>query len=206
MAESGSGTEATEPSEAQERMSAMRARVLRTARREGASEAGLSLIEQAHALAMEPRSLRLADAHLQEFLHPGRTALILLMDVLVARAEVVAAGMLVETERPDLRAAQERVREALGAEVASLVAEVPLAGAEGLAEQLVVADEDVQRVALAERLDQLRHAHLWTDEARRHSAWTEAVEVYSPLAARIDPTLARRYRWWCSMFARNHLP
>jgi (p)ppGpp synthase/HD superfamily hydrolase len=63
----------------------------------------------------------------------------------------------------------------------------------------------VQRIALAERLDQLRHAHLWPDPERRRRAHQEALSVYSPLAERASPKLARRYAWWCSMFARKYL-
>ncbi len=65
---------------------------------------------------------------------------------------------------------------------------------------------ELARMALAERLDHLRHLHLEEDLLRRRRMHREAEEVYAPLAHRVDPVLARRYDWWCRMFARRHLP
>ena len=56
-----------------------------------------------------------------------------------------------------------------------------------------IAPEEVQRIALAERLDHLRHAHLWTDRARQRAAHDVALRIYAPVAERVHPTMARRY-------------
>ena len=202
MSEEGpGGTEQPGPTRSQH----MAARVLRTAQEMGVAEVGLGALERAHSLAMAPRLENLDDDHDPHFLHPGRTALILLMDVGEARTDVLTAALLVESERPELKVPLARVREALGEAVAERVAAVPLPDDEELAERLVTADEEVRLIALAERLDHLRHAHLWSDLERRRSAHRSALEVYAPVAERTHPALARRYAWWCDMFARRHL-
>ena len=180
-------------------------RLVRTARRVGTPEEALGLVERGHALAMGPRLQRLEDDHDPDFLHPGRTALVLLLDVEEARPEVLAAALCVESERAELRVSVAGVAEVLGEAVAEMVAGVPLPDAEDLAELLVTADDDVRRIALAERLDHLRHAHLWNDPVRRRKAHAGAESVYLPVAERTHPTLARRYRWWCGMFGRRYL-
>jgi len=176
-----------------------------TARKAGVPQAGLDRLDLAHALAMGPRSALLADDHAPDFLHPGRTALILLLDLEEWDADLLAAALFVESERPELAVGAERVRDALGDGVADWVAAVPSPAAEDLVERLILADEPVQRIVLAERLDHLRHAHLWTDLERRRAAHEGAVAVYAPLADRVHPTLARRYRWWCGMFGRKYV-
>jgi hypothetical protein len=97
------------------------------------------------------------------------------------------------------------LEDARGREVAGLLREVPLPDAEDLAERLLIADPAVQLIAVAERLDQLRHAHLWNDPARARAAHDLAVRVYAAIAERVDATLSRRYDWWCRMFERKHL-
>jgi hypothetical protein len=67
---------------------------------------------------------------------------------------------------------------------------------ERLLEDLVIATLPVQRVALSEALDQIRHAHLWKVLSQRRRAAAIARRVLHPLATRVDPTLARRYGWW----------
>lgn len=194
------------------RARAMGERVLRTAREVGTPEAELPLLERAYALAMAPRLDARLGSHDPHLLHPGRSALILLLDTAEVRGAVLAAAMLAESERPELGASAARAREGLmerevGAAAAEAAlawaAEVPMPGDEDLAERLVVADEEVQRAALAERLDHLRHAHLWGDPERARSAHARAVEVYLPVAERVHPVLARRYLWWCEAFARK---
>jgi hypothetical protein len=93
----------------------------------------------------------------------------------------------------------------LGREVVRRLEEIPAANAAELAERLLLASEEAQRAALAERLDHLRHAHLWPDLARRRSAHQVATEVYAEIARRVHPDLSRRYDWWCRMFAERHL-
>jgi (p)ppGpp synthase/HD superfamily hydrolase len=187
----------------------MQGRELRTARAAGTPPKGVHLLGRAYALAMEPRLRAEIDDHHPDFLHPGRSALILLIDTGEARPEVLAAVMLTETERPAFAPERARIVAALGAgtgeRVAAITGNVPPPDAEDLAERLLLAHEDVQRVALAERLDHLRHAHLWPDVDERRRAHRQADEVYAGIAARVHPTLARRYARWCENFGRSHL-
>jgi len=190
---------------ASSRAGQMGTRLLRTARERGVTPSALPALELAHRLAMEPRVLRLADDHDPLYLHPGRSALILLMDVAEEREEVLAASLLVESEVPDLRVPGPRIEEVMGGALAEAVAAVPGGDDEALAERLLTAAEEVRLIALAERLDHLRHAHLWSDHARRREAHQRAIEVYLPIALRTHAGLARRYQWWSGMFARRYL-
>ena len=124
--------------------------------------------------------------------------------------------MLAESERAELRVDAEVVEATLtgggeatagsaGAVVAQLLRGVPSATAEDLAERLLLAEPEVQLIAVAERLDQLRHAHLWNDLERARSAHRVAVDVYAAIAERVHAKLSRRYDWWCRMFERNYL-
>jgi len=188
-------------SEASERAQAMSRRVVRTARHVGTPPADLPLLERAHALAMEPRLDLPLDGHDPDFLHPGRSALILMLDVGEADPAVLAAAMLTETERPELRVPVARAADgialagsgAAGERALRWAAEVPLPDADDFVERLVLAPREVQLVALAERLDHLRHAHLWEDLRRVRPTRVLAEEVYGPLAHRVHPRLAQRY-------------
>src|SRR5688572_22580342 len=144
----------------------MEGRVARTLSEMGIAAEGVTLVQAAHRLAMEPRRERLGDPHHPDFLHPGRTVLILAVDASVRDPLALAAGALVESERSDLRVGSDRIRGELGAPLADQVAAVPLPGS-GLAEALVTAERGVCLVALAERLDHCRHAKFWPERANR---------------------------------------
>ena len=176
-------------------------RVDRRARALGIPDDGRRLLARTHAVAMIPRDRIADDDHDPVYLHPGRSALILLLDVQETDPIVVAAAMGVDSES----AAYAPERSALDAHVRALAEQVPSAGSEDLAERLVVADDRVRRVALAERLDHLRHAHLWDDVVARRRAHAEAREIYAAVAHRTHPALAHRYDWWCRMFGSRHL-
>ena len=171
----------------------------------GVDPSGLRLVGRAYALAMEPRREALEDDHDPDYLHPGRCAVILMDDLDQTDSKVIAAGSLVETERPELAVDPTRIASDLAVDVADLVSRTPRPGSADLAEALVVEDLSVRLIALVERLDQLRHAHLWADMERKGRAHREAEGVYLPVARRTHPTLARRYAWWCSMFRRRYL-
>lgn len=182
----------------------MAASVARTARSFGVPVASLPLIDRAHALAMAPRMAALADDHHPLYLHPGRTMLILLRDAQVTDPVVLAAAATTESEDEAFRISAEEVRAALGGEVAELVGRVPMPDSERLAEDLVTGDEKLRLVALAERLDHVRHAHLRdTDDAWRRAAHAQARDVYLPIAQRTHPRLAQRYLHWCRAYARK---
>lgn len=190
---------------AETRGTAMAASVVRTARSFGVDPEGIPLLSRAHALAMGPRLTAFDDDdHHPLFLHPGRTVLVLLRDAEVTDVALLAAAAVTETEDEALRIAPAEVRAALGDEVAGIVAGVPAPGSESLAEDLVTAPERIRYVALAERLDHLRHAHLRdADEAWRRAVHAEARAVYLPIAERTHPKLAQRYLHWCWAFARR---
>jgi (p)ppGpp synthase/HD superfamily hydrolase len=182
----------------------MAASVARAARSLGLSAEATRLLSRAHALAMEPRAGRLSDDRHPAFLHPGRSVLILLRDVGCLDPVTLSAAALMESEDGDLAVPSPEIRRALGEDTAALVAAVPMPGDEGLAYELVVAEESVRLVALAERLDHLRHAHLRDPErSRRVAAHREALSVYLPIARRTHPRLAQRYDHWCRTFARR---
>lgn len=188
------------------RAEAMARRIAGAAERAGLTQAERALLDRAFRLAMEPRARLLADDHDPDFLHPARTALILLEDLGCRDPHALAAGAVCETLRPELAAAAAEIRGVLGPAVHALVAAVPvpaLAGDE-LLEQLVAADHATRLVALVERLDHARHLHL-----RPRAEWAAfhglTREAYLPVALRTDPTLGRRFRWWCAMFERRFL-
>jgi len=182
----------------------MAASVVRAARTLGVGLDGLARISRAHALAMEPRVAALDDDHHPLFLHPGRSLLVLLRDVGCGDVTLLAAAALMESEDASFRVPVASIRAGVGPDVADLVAAAPLSGDEALAERLVTAPEAVRLVALAERLDHLRHAHLRdADGAWRRGIHDEATAVYQPVAHRTHPRLAQRYDHWCRTFARR---
>ncbi|NJD20457.1 MAG: hypothetical protein FIA95_14395 [Gemmatimonadetes bacterium] len=182
----------------------MAASVVRAARALGVSEDGLRALSRAHALAMGPRAAALGDDRHPFFLHPGRSVLILLRDVGCCDPVTLAATTVVESEDAELRISPASIRDVLGDEVARLAGAVPLPDAGALAYDLVTAEERVRLVALAERLDHLRHAHLrLADRSWRMAAHAQAVSVYLPVAQRTHPRLAQRYEHWCRTFARR---
>lgn len=180
----------------------MAVRLVRTAQEAGVPPEDCLRLERLHALAMAVRDARLADDHDPAYLHPGRSALILLQDVGESDAQVLGAALVVDSGTPSLAPDLGGVDDPV---VKALAGAVPPSGAEDLAERLVVGDDRLRRVALAERLDHLRHAHLWSDLDARRAAHQEAVAVYAPVADRTHPVLARRYWWWCRMFGARHL-
>ena len=180
----------------------MAERVRRTAVEAGLSKPGVELLTRAHALAMTPRLAALLDDHDPAYLHPGRTAVILLDDLALVDAEWIATAMLLDTVRPDLEVSLDALRE-LPEPVIARWKELPRPDAETLVEDLLALEPDALNVALAERLDQLRHIHLWDDVEHAARVYVHAAETYSRVAVRSHPELARRYAWWTRTFARK---
>jgi (p)ppGpp synthase/HD superfamily hydrolase len=171
----------------------------------GLSRDAVGLLVRAYALAMAPRIDALDDDHHPAYLHPGRTALVLLRDVGEVPVDALCAAVLHESEDVDLRVdvGAVAVREAVGEGVADVVASMPLPGDARLMERLVTLEPATLLAALAERLDQLRHAHLRGDWAWRRAIHDEAGAVWAPLAERTHPRLADRYRHWHRAFERR---
>lgn len=205
------------PLHERERGEKMGQRMLRTAADVGVLPPACELLDRVHHIAMAVRDELLHDDHDPQYLHPGRSALILLQDVEETEADVLSAVMIVDSQTPNLAPtdpALAALLEALRADpfqhavVARAVdwrEQIPRSGDEALAERLVTASPQACRAALAERLDHLRHAHISLDPAERRRVHAEAEAVYLPMAERTHDELARRYRWWCRMFASRHL-
>lgn len=184
------------------RAEAMDASVARAARASGLAAPDIDTLRRAHALAMQPRIRILEDDHHPAYLHPGRSALILLRDVGPLPVETLVVAAAHETQDSDLRVSAASVREALGDAAAEIVESLPLPGDERLLERLVTLAEGARLAALAERLDQLRHAHLRDDLAGLWPAMhEEAGAVWLPVAERTHPRLATRFRHWHGAFA-----
>jgi (p)ppGpp synthase/HD superfamily hydrolase len=182
---------------------AMGHRVLRTARALGVGPRGQRALALVHDLVRVHREARLDDDHDPHYLHPGRTALILMLDTQETDVAVLAAALLLESERPDLRLPGESVIAATGGEIGPLVeralalrAAVPSPGDPDLVEALVVSEPAVRLLAVAERLDHARHAHMWREGRRDARLLEEATAVWGPVAARSHPRLARRFERW----------
>jgi (p)ppGpp synthase/HD superfamily hydrolase len=183
----------------------MAASVARAATGAGLSADAVELLGRAHALAMAPRLAALDDDHHPAYLHPGRGALILLRDVGPVPVVTLCAAAVHETEDASLRVALDDVRAELGDEIADMVESLPMAGDERLLERLVTLDPGALLAALAERLDQLRHAHVRKDHDAewRRRIHAEAGEVWVPVAERTHPRLADRFRHWHKAFGRR---
>lgn len=179
-------------------------RLDRTALVHGVEAAGRSLIEEAFRVAMAPRLAVIHDDHHPDYLHPGRTAAILLDDVGLNEPLALAAACLVDTQRPELEASDSEVEDRVGHEVLDFRERVPRPGSERLVEDLLGSEPQVRLVALAERLDHLRHAHLWGDLEAARAAHAEGSAVYLPMAERAHPLLGRRYAHCCRTFSRKY--
>ncbi len=185
-----------------ERASQMAASVTAAAEAAGLDDEEVELLAHAYALAMTPRVQALTDDHHPAYLHPGRSALILLRDVGALPVETLAAVVVHESLDGELRVGHDVVRAELGDAVADVVASLPLPSDERLAERLVTLDEIDVLAALAEHLDHLRHAHLRPD-LDWQALHDEAGAVWVPVAERSHPRLADRYDHWHRSFARR---
>lgn len=186
-----------------DRGAAMATSVASAARAHGLGPDSIDLLSRAHALAMKPRVDAFDDDHHPSYLHPGRSVLVLLLDVGPLPAVVLASAAVHDTEDDDLRVPMAAVRETLGDEVANIVESLPLPGDERLTERLVTLDEGPRLAALAERLDHLRHAHLREDRAWWRAIHEEAGAAWLPVAEWTHARLATRYRHWHRTFGRR---
>ena len=183
----------------------MAARVERTAARAGVDCLGRDLIGRAIEAAMSPRLAAIDDDHDPDYLHPGRTVVILLDDVGFADPVALAAACLLDTRRDDLEPSDREVTEQVSPAVTAFRNVVPRSNSVTLLEDLLASEPDVALVALAERLDQIRHAHLWGDLSEARAAHQEASEVYLKMAERTHARLAARYTSWCRFFGERYL-
>ena len=180
-------------------------RVDRTAAGAGVDRLGRDLIGTAIQAAMAPRLAVIKDDHDPDYLHPGRSAVVLLDDVGLADPVALSAACLLDTRRNDLEVPDREVTEHVSPAVTAFRKVVPRSGSVTLLEDLLASEPDVVLVALAERLDQIRHAHLWRDLSEARAAHQEASEVYLKMAERTHARLAARYTSWCRFFREKHL-
>ncbi|HUF26163.1 MAG TPA: hypothetical protein VMM18_04185 [Gemmatimonadaceae bacterium] len=185
---------------------AMADRVAREAAAAGVDDAAVERLRMVLALALERRHAAGMDEEHPDYLHPARTALILIEDAQVRDGDVLAAALMVDSVTPalGLSAAADR---ALGSErVAALFAELPAHGLEPdeRREALVVCGDDARRIALAERLDHARHLH-FRDRSAWRSLHESVVRADLPVAEHYEPALARRLRRWADAFGRRRL-
>lgn len=187
------------------RSAAMARRLERTAYRLGIDDAGRQRLDLAYRTAMEPRRERIRDDHHPDYLHPARTALILMDDCRVASADVLTIALLAETRDRSLAAAPDVV-ERISSAAAAALARLPIPAVEGdrLLESLLGLAPEEAVVAAAERLDHARHLHL-RDRAEWAGYHATTCSTYVPVAGRADHRLARRLESWCSIFQRRFL-
>lgn len=183
-----------------ERHELMEASVLSAATAHGFGAEEMERLERALKIAMARRFEGIDDDHDPAYLHPGRTALVLLHDVGPVPIETLCAATVHESEDPRLRVDIAVVRDDLGDAVAEMVSSLPLPGDDRLVERLVILEEHALLAALAERLDQLRHAHLREDHGWWREIYEEAEAAWVPVAERTHPRLADRFGHWRRVF------
>lgn len=182
----------------------MTASVVATARGVGIDDASLSALERVLGLAMVSRVAQIDDDHHPAYLHPGRSALILLHDVGRVDASVLALAMLHESSDTTLRPSRKSVGEVLGAGTLSALDALPLPGDEDLVERLIGLGPGAALAVLAERLDHLRHLHLREELVESWADTHHEVErAWLPFSHRVHAKLATRFAHWYRVFARR---
>jgi len=134
-----------------------------------------------------------------DWLHPGRTLLVLLDDGGVRDPELLKLGAGLDQREPVwIPAATRRALDA---------AEFPILP-EGFGgevhpedeslwlEAALLLDSDLLTLMVAEGLDLVRHLHLLPPSPIRSRAVHRGVNLLAPLAYRVGGTLERRFRWW----------
>lgn len=182
----------------------MAASVAATARGVGLGDPDVAAVERVLGIAMAPRVRSLEDDHHPAYLHPGRSALILLRDVGFVDASVLALAILHESSDMALRAEREAVGASLGPRTLEVLDSLPLPGDEELVERLLGLGSGAALAVLAERLDQLRHLHLREELVDTWAATHHEVErAWLPFSQRCHPRLATRFGHWYRVFARR---
>lgn len=170
----------------------------------GLDEPSAAAVDTVLELSMRTRLARLEDDHHPAYLHPGRSALILLRDVGGVDSSVLALAMLHESQDDALRPDRDEVRESLGSAMMSALDALPLPGDEDLVERLVGLGPEASLAVLAERLDHLRHLHLRDDLT---NGWAEThrevEEAWLPFSQRVHARLATRFGHWHRVFGRR---
>lgn len=188
-----------------DRAEAMARRLDRTAYRLGIDAPGRDRLAHAFRTAMEPRRERIEDDHHPDYLHPARTALVLMDDCRVASVDVLTIAFFAETRDRSLAVPADAVGR-LSPAIAAALARLPIPAVEEdrLLESLLALPPEEAVVAAAERLDHARHLHL-RDREEWSGYHATTCAAYVPVAARADDRLARRLASWCAIFGRRFL-
>lgn len=184
-----------------ERAREMIARLDRDWREAGLSPADRGRLVRRAGEVMADRAVRIPDEHHPAFLHPLRTVL-LLLEASETDPRAHETALVVDSERPGTAEDPQGREPSEDREDGSASGPAPEAlevfgapHAERL-ERLVVAAPWVRRTWLAERLDHLRHLHLWAGPERTRTALDRAEEEEAPLAAREGGRLHRAWADW----------
>jgi hypothetical protein len=208
------------------RAEAMARRLGDTAQRAGLDVRVAARLADVFLAVIDRRARGIDDGEHHAFLHPARTALILMDDAGVRDPAALSAGLLLESIDRGLRPDAGATASLLDADAAALLAAVPLPEASlaagetdaadaraRLLERLVTADRSVALIAIAEHLDQARHLHFRLraagygaiDHAAAAGLHALSVSVYQPVAGRTDALLAARLARWAGAFERRFL-
>lgn len=170
-----------------------------------------SLVDTATAI-MSSRASDFGDEHHPAFLHPLRTAILLMeADETDPRAHAVALVLDTEGRQPDaddIREAILRTGRAWGLDLDGEEVEVgalTTADPGERLELLVLAHSWLRNAWLAERLDQIRHLHLWAGPDRTRAALERAEREEHPLAGRVGGRLHRAWSDWLDKARRYRL-
>lgn len=189
-----------------DRAEAMADRLRWTGRRVGLPMEEARRIGDAFALAMQRRREAIPDDHDPDYLHPARTALILMDDVRITDPAVLCAAVLQDTCRPELATPPGDAARIAGKAAADVLRELPApeSDPQTVLESLLTARDGVLALYLAARLDQARHVH-FGDPGRWVNMHETVVQTLIPLAHRCNPLLARRFERWAGAFHRRFL-
>jgi len=179
-----------------QRAQEMIARLVRTWREGSLAEPDIGRLTDLAVEVMEERGRRFADDHHPAFLHPLRTVT-LLAEAAEPGAPAQRLALLLDTESAPPGPSSPDVAEA--------VDELFEGPDDELLERLLVTEPWIRTTWLAERLDHLRHLHLWAGEARTSEALAVAQERELPLARRDGGRLARAWLDWMEKARRYRL-
>lgn len=147
---------------------------------------------------MADRATRFIDDHHPAFLHPLRTVL-LLLEIGETDPRAHAAALELDSER-------ESRADGAGPDRDDTPASTLLwASDDERLELLLLTEPWVRRTWLAERLDHVRHLHLWAGDGRTRAALARAAVEEAPLALREGGRLHRAWADWMDKADRHRL-
>jgi len=201
-----------------ERARFMEARLARELKERGVQPADVLELTRLHARVMTPFHDAFSDDHHPVYLHPARSALVMLIETPERDVAALALALVVDSERilntgtvsapviPNHAAEALRDSPAVWSdEVLKIGSRLDAPGSPTRLESLVVESDPFRAALLAERLDHLRHLHLWRGSEAVARAADEVQAVDLPAAGRAHPRLAQLLRGWLRRSERYHL-